>query len=624
MKNLLIAGFVFAALSSCVKKNATKQTEKTKMTVSDSHTFAQPLSAKVNHLDLELDVNFDIKIINGKAKWKFDNFNDADTIIFDTRGLNITKVFVGNDTTSVNFRLALPVQFKGSALHIPISKNSNSVTVEYTTQPDAAALQWLNPAQTAGKKYPFMFTQSQAILARTWLPCQDSPGIRFTYDAKVKVPSELLAIMSAENPVQKNSKGEYSFTMNQPIPSYLMALSVGDLVFKSVDNRTGVYAEPATLAAARYELEDMGKMVDAAEKLYGPYRWDRFDVLMLPPSFPFGGMENPRITFATPTILAGDRSLVSLIAHELAHSWSGNLVTNATWDDFWLNEGFTVYFERRIMEEIEGKEYAKMLESLGYDGLRKTVGDMSENSDDTHLKLKLKDRDPDEGVTDIAYEKGYFFLRTIEDIVGREKFDIFVKDYFKTYAFNVITTEEFVKYLNSTLLKDTLLQQKLNQNAWIYGAGIPTNIPPVKSQRFANVDQSLATWLQNNSAKTLTVKDWSSHEWVHFISRLPVSLTKVQMDDLDNSFSFSKSGNSEILAAWLLHVVKNNYQPAYPALDQFLTTVGRRKFLTPLYGALIKTPEGKIRAMEIYKRARNNYHFVATQTLDALLEYQPL
>ncbi len=625
MKTYLYIVLVSVAFTACNKQNKKIQiSEKPEMLVSDPHTFSQPAIAKVNHLDLELVVNFESKTLDGKAIWTFDNFNSADSLVLDTRGLSIKKVMLDKGTSSVKFKLTSPIQFLGSALVVPIKPETKTVTVEYTTNPDAAALQWLDPKQTAGKKLPFLFTQSQAILARTWIPCQDSPGIRFTYNAKVKVPKELLAIMSAENPVSKNPNGEYSFRMTQPIPSYLMALSVGDLEFKGVDSRTGVYAEPATLAAARYELEDMGKMVDAAEKLYGPYRWDRFDVLMLPPSFPFGGMENPRITFATPTILAGDRSLVSLIAHELAHSWSGNLVTNATWDDFWLNEGFTVYFERRIMEEIEGIEYAKMLESLGYDDLKESIAEMKDNLQDTHLKLNLKGRDPDEGVTNIAYEKGYFFLRTIEDMVGRDKFDLFVKEYFKTYAFKVITTEEFLTYLNSTLLKDSVLQNKLNEKAWVYEPGLPSNIPAVNSTRFDQVDKSLAQWKQGEKAKSLITKEWTSHEWVHFINRLPSKLDLNQMNDLDQTFQLSKSGNSEILAAWLLHVVNNNYQPGYSSLDQFLVNVGRRKFLSPLYQALIKTPEGKKKALEIYSRARENYHFVATQTLDAMLDYKSI
>ncbi|WP_449435437.1 M1 family aminopeptidase [Pedobacter steynii] len=196
------------------------------------------------------------------------------------------------------------------------------------------------------------------------MPCQDSPGIRFTYNATVSVPNDLLALMSAENPEVKNSKGIYHFKQIHPIPSYLLALAVGDIEFKAVDKRTGIYAEPSVLAKAVYEFADMGKMVNAAEKLYGPYRWGRYDLLVLPPSFPFGGMENPNLTFITPTVIAGDRSLVSIISHELAHSWSGNLVTNATWNDFWLNEGFTNYFERRIDEAIFGKTEAQIQEEF--------------------------------------------------------------------------------------------------------------------------------------------------------------------------------------------------------------------------------------------------------------------
>ncbi|MBL0317256.1 MAG: hypothetical protein IPP69_16430 [Flavobacteriales bacterium] len=302
------------------------------------------------------------------------------------------------------------------------------VEIDYKTSPDAEALLWVE-----GEK-PFLFTQSQAILARTWVPCQDSPGVRITYNADVTVPSDLMALMSAENPQQKSSDGKYHFKMDQPIPSYLMALAVGDVVFREIGPRTGVYAIPSLADAAANEFSDMQKMVDEAEKLYGSYVWGRYDLLILPPAFPFGGMENPKLTFATPTIIAGDKSLVSLVAHELAHSWSGNLVTNSTWDDFWLNEGFTVYFEQRIMEAVYGRERSEMLATLSRQDLDATIADIStsEHPEDSKLKLALEGRSPDDGMTDIAYNKGYFFLRLIEETVGRERFDKFLKVFYNS------------------------------------------------------------------------------------------------------------------------------------------------------------------------------------------------
>ncbi len=314
----------------------------------DPHSYSRPDQVAVKHLNLDLTVDFSQQKLAGKATLDLDNKTGASELVLDTRDLDVTRVTLDSGAEA-KFALGDDAKFLGRPLRIEITPQTKSVTVEYSTRPAAAAVQWLSPDQTAGKQHPFLFTQSQAILARTWVPCQDSPAVRMTYDATVHAPKELLAVMSAENPQAKNADGVYTFKMDKPIPSYLLALAVGDLEFRSLGARTGVYAEPSRVEKAAWELADTEKMIEAAEKLYGPYRWGRYDLLVLPPSFPFGGMENPRLTFATPTIIAGDRSLVNLVAHELAHSWSGNLVTNATWNDFWLNEGFTTYFENRII-----------------------------------------------------------------------------------------------------------------------------------------------------------------------------------------------------------------------------------------------------------------------------------
>ena len=513
----------------------------------------------------------------------------------------------------------------GQALRVALPPGTTAVRIHYRTAPTAAALQWLAPAQTTGPQ-PFLFTQSQAILARTWLPCQDSPGIRFTYEATVRVPAHLLALMSAENPQQLSPTGEYHFRMAQPIPAYLMALAVGDLSFAPLSNRTGIYAEPATLPMATYEFADLEQMVAAAEQLYSPYRWERYDLLVLPPSFPFGGMENPRLTFVTPTILAGDRSLTSLVAHELAHSWSGNLVTNATWDDFWLNEGFTVYFERRIMEHLYGRDYADMLQVLGSTALHHTIEEIGVASSDTHLHLRLTGRDPDEGLTEIAYEKGCALLLTLESLIGRPRLDTFIKEYFAHFSFQAMDTATFLHYLRAELLDlEPGLEARLNLAAWVHGPGLPTNAPVAASRRFNDVNQALAQLAAGTAPASLlpATSTWSSHEWMHFLNGLPPTLTASQLANLDAAFGFTDSGNSEILAAWFPHTLRADYAAATPALEKFLHHVGRRKFLVPLYRALLTTPDGPARARVIYQEARPNYHSVATGTLDALLTVRP-
>lgn len=582
----------------------------------DPHSYSQPAKAITTHLDLSLKANFDTKILSGVATWDILS-NNADKIIFDIKDLNIVKVTTGNGT-GTKYKISEADPFKGQALEVDITPSTKKVSIHYSTSPSAAAIQWLNPNQTADKKHPFLFTQGQAILTRTWIPCQDSPGVRISYDAHILVPQELMAVMSASNPTEKREDGMYHFKMQQPIPPYLIALAIGDLEFGKIGDRTGIYAEPSMLEKSLYEFSDMEKMLIAAEELYGPYLWDQYDVIVLPPSFPFGGMENPRLTFATPTIIAGDKSLTALIAHELAHSWSGNLVTNATWNDFWLNEGFTVYFERRIMEALYGEDYANMLAMLGYQDLEATVNDIGHNHADTHLHLNLQGRDADDGMTDIAYEKGAHMLMLLEEKVGRSKFDAFLKNYFEVKKFKTIATSEFVDYINEELIKPNNLDVNLDE--WIYGPGIPKNCPVIKSDKFEQVDALVTEVTGSGDLPKDKTANWTTHEWLHFLRHLPSDLPISKMKKLDQVYDFTHSGNSEIAFAWYHLSIQNGYASSIlPEIEGFLVSVGRRKFLTPLYRAFKEKGQIDI-AREIYAKAKNNYHSVAISTMDALLE----
>ena len=611
--SLLIVIITFTA---CQKKEAVAKNH----IVKDTHSFSNPSEAVAKHLNLDIKVDFDTQTISGKASWQIDNISKGNEIIFDENTLNITKVTLGDDEKETQFKLGDSVEFHGKPLHITIEPNTTKVTIYYNTSKESVALQWLKPAQTANKKKPFLFSQGESIWSRTWIPCQDSPGVRFTYNAKVTVPKDLMALMSAVNPQQKNNTGVYTFKQDKAIPSYLMAIAVGDIEFKSIDNRTGVYAEHSVINKAAWEFAKLGDMVVAAEKLFGPYQWGRYDVIVLPPSFPYGGMENPNLTFLTPTVLAGDRSLTSLLAHELGHSWSGNLVTNATWDDIWLNEGFTTYVEHRIGEEVFGVNEAKMQDVLSRKVLEINLDEIGKDSPDSRLKVDTSGRNPDDGLSDIPYEKGYAFLQTIETAVGRKKFDNFLTAYFKAHAFQSITTEDFVDYFNKNLINgDKALAEKIKLNDWIYKPGIPANISTPVSEDFNTIDTIQKTW-RKTGVKGLSQKIKSTNEKQHFIDYLPTDLTTNEMATIDKEFNFTNSGNFVVRRQWFIQAIQHQYKAAYPAIKLFLTSYSRTGSLTPLYKEMTKTPEGKVWAKQIYAKAKSGYHATTVQAVEPLLK----
>jgi leukotriene-A4 hydrolase len=587
----------------------------------DNHSFANFDEVIVTHLQLDLSTDFSKKILSGNVTLNLKNKKKATKLVLDSRDLNIQKITLDAQKIPAEFSLGNEVKFLGRPLTISITAKTKKVTIYYSTSPSAAALQWLEPSQTAGKEKPFLFTQSEPILARTWVPCQDGPGVRITYSATIHTQPDMMAVMSASgNATAKSSDGVYHFEMKQPIPTYLLALAVGDLDFRPIGNRCGVYAEPSMVEKAAYEFADMENMVAAAESLYGPYRWERYDLIVLPPSFPFGGMENPRLTFATPTVIAGDRSLVALVAHELAHSWSGNLVTNATWNDFWLNEGFTVYFEQRIMEKLYGRKHSEMLAVLTMKDLNSTLDEMGRDSADTKLKFNLDGRDPDEGTTDIPYNKGYFLLRLCEETFGRDQWDAFLKKYFERHAFTSITTEMFLADWND-YFKDKKLKEKININAWIYNTGLPKNCPRPKSEEFDKVMAQVHAFIDGTTpASKLDTKEWTTHHWLYFLANLPDSLSREKLIELDYAFYFTRSHNPKILSEWFVHCIKARYETAYGPMKNFLMSVGRRSLIKSIYTELAKTTEGKAWAKAVYEKARSGYHSVSYNTIDDILK----
>ncbi|MCS6873082.1 MAG: M1 family metallopeptidase [Pyrinomonadaceae bacterium] len=616
VKSLVSSILIFVAFYSSYAQNW----------ADDVHSYARPNEVRVKHVHLDWTVNFEKKKIEGFAVLTLERFNQSSSLMLDTKDLEIKSAEISADRvkfTTTKFQLGETDKTLGTPLEIQLAQDTKFVRISYSTSPQASGLQWLTPDQTVGKKFPFMYSQAQAIHARSFIPLQDSPQIRITYTATVRTPREMIAVMSAEGNLQsiKSRNGIYRFRMQRPIPPYLIAIAVGNLAFKSLGKRCGVFAEPEVIQKAATEFADTEKMMQSAERLYGPYRWGRYDILVLPPAFPFGGMENPVLTFVTPTIIAGDKSLVSVIAHELAHSWSGNLVTNATWRDFWLNEGFTTYIERRIIESIYGRNRSEMESMLGKQNLIEELKSLP--ASDQILHIDLKGRDPDDAFSSVPYEKGALFLRWLEQRFGRSRFDPFLKKYFNTHSFQSITTQTFVNFLKKNLIETYPGIVSIEEvNEWLEKPGIPKNAPNPYSENFARVENLAKSFVEGKiSAKQISTKEWSTHEWLHFLRAMPEKLSFEKMEELDKAFKLTNTGNSEIIFQWLIMSIRNNYEPARNRLKEFLTNVGRRKFVRPLYVELVKTPDGKKFAKEIYSVARKGYHPITQASIDAIVGF---
>ncbi len=590
----------------------------------DPHSFARPLEARVYDVSLDLAVDFATRTIGGTATLLVEHRPDAKVIVLDRKGYEVESVTDGKGRP-LAYSFGAEDKELGTPFQIELAPDTNVIRIRYRSKPEAEALQWLSPAQTAGKKQPFLFSQGQSIFNRSWIPTQDSPGIRQSWSARITVPEPLTVVMSAPSgPVRSTERSPdmrtFSFAMRHPVAPYLIAIAVGDLKFQPLGPRTGVWAEPVTLPAAARELEDTERMVTAAEQLFGPYLWGRYDMIVLPPSFPFGGMENPTMTFLTPTFIAGDKSLVSLIAHELAHSWSGNLATNATWADFWLNEGTTTYAERRIVEALYGEKVARQQVALGIDALNKAVADSGgPQGADTRLAVDLKGRHPDDGLTDIAYEKGAAFLRMIEANVGRERFDQFMRGWFDRHAFKPVTSAMFLAEVRQYLVRgDAELERRLQLDRWVYQPGIPANAIPADPQAFAEVDRAVAA-AARGTLPAAQWPNWTTDERLRFLQRLPRKQSRASLNRLERALSLNETGNMEVKFAWLDLAVANRYDPAVPALEQFLTSQGRRKFVRPLIKALAAdTAWGRPIASRVYRQARPLYHPLVTGELDEL------
>ena len=590
----------------------------------DEHSFAEPDQVVTQDIALALALDFGKKTFSGTATYTLDWVNPkAGRLVLDTRDLTIEKV-VGERADGkwgdLIFSLDPADKLLGSKLSIAAPDRPKRIRISYTTSPNASGLQWLTPEMTDGKAAPFMFSQSQQIHARSWVPIQDTPQVRFTYTAHVTAPQDAMVLMSADNDPNAVRDGDYTFKMPQKIPSYLLAIAAGDLVYKPISARSGVWAEPGTVDKSVAEFIDTEKMIAANERLYGPYRWDRYDMLVLPPSFPYGGMENPRLSFITPTVITGDKSLVALIAHELAHSWSGNLVTFKTARDAWLNEGFTSYVENRIIEDLYGKERADMENVIERNGLKEEF--TAENVALQTLAIKpgvLKD--PDDNLQGTVYTKGAWLLQFLEQRFGREVFDPFLKGYFDHFAFQSIDSKQFADYIKANLLDK--YPGKVTQaefDAWLYEPGVPATAPQTVSPRFDAVDAARKAFLDAGTVPpvALTAK-WTTQEWVHFLEGMPKTLDHGKLDAMDAAFKFTGTPNGEIAQRWYPLAIRSGHTPVNAAAAEFITRVGRRKLIVPIYEALVATPAGLTLAEQSFARARPGYHPITTGSVETLI-----
>ena len=578
----------------------------------DRQSYAQPTQVRVSHLDLDLAVDFGKKQLLGDATLTLDwKDPQASQLVLDTRDLSIKRVSAldaDGKPSMLKFALAPRDKDRGSKLSIVAPRHPAKVRIVYATSPQASGLQWLTPAQTADKKQPFMFSQSESIHARSWVPLQDSPVIRFTYAAHVTAPKDIRVVMSALNNAKHALDGDFRFEQSKPIPSYLLAIAAGDISVRETGARSAVYAEPSVVAKAAHEFEDTEKMIVAAEKLYGPYRWGRYDILVLPPSFPFGGMENPNMTFATPTVLVGDKSLVSLIAHELAHSWSGNLVTAASWRDIWLNEGFTTYVQGRITESLYGGVLADEEALLATRALQKSIGAMPENSQ--RLAPEPRDVGADDSLSDVAYDKGSWFLRFLEQRFGRATFDAYLQGYFDHFAFQSLTTEQMLDYLKSNLLDKYPGKVRADEvKNWVYGGAIPKDAPLPGSPRFAAIDKQRVAFLGGTlDAAKLDATSWNTQEWMVFLDGLPEKAELAKLQTLDIAWHLTGTPNAEIGMRWYSHAISAGDTAVWTAAAEHMTRIGRLYLTLPLYKAFAATPAGLAYAQKVYVKAKSGYH----------------
>jgi len=586
------------------------------MSVEDPHSFSDFTQGLIQHINFEIEVNFVSHTLGILANYHLDR-PVTGSFFLDTRDLQIKRI--SQDGKNVEWELDMEDDILGQRLHLHELDQVSEFSIQLKTSPGASALQWLQPTQTAGGLHPFLYSQCQMLHARSIFPCQDSPSVRFTYNATIKAPEALKAVMAAESMGDMREGGSTvsSFHMPQPIPSYLFALAIGELVFQEVGPRTGIYAEPSIIDAAVWEFEENEEKLIQAEKLLGPYLWDRYDLLIMPSAFPPGGMENPRLTFLHPSTIIGDRSGTSIVTHELAHAWTGNLVTNATWEDFWLNEGWTTYAELRITELLEGKDVEQLIWHLKRTAMHDAMANFGYESRFTCLSYSQEGVDPDIVFSSIPYAKGAAFLVCLEEAAGRDVFDAFIKHYIETYQFTSITTDEFIAFLLENLPEAA---ERVDIEEWVYRPGFPESAPQLSSKLYDEVESAISAFTKGILPEKKTVKNWRALQVIQFCLDLQnQEVTIADCKYFEDLFGIDDSASAGLRRAFYLFAIPAGYEDIRPGIERYVEQVGRSFFLMSLYRCMVKVDWTREFARSLFEENRHRHHPITVKSNDAIL-----
>lgn len=581
----------------------------------DIFSAAETAAVRVRHLELDLEVDFAARRIRGTATHTIENLAATDRFIVDTRDLEILGATI--DGSATTWSLGEPTA-AGRALSIGITPSTRSVRIEYETTRTSGGLYWLMPLQTFGDEAPFLFTLGQPDRTRDWIPIQDTPGVRMSYGATIRVPPGLLALMSARNPTATSPDGTYRIEMPYPIPPYLIALAVGRLEFRSLDGRSGIYAEPVVLDDAMHDLSYVPEMMGATEEFLGAYPFERYDLVLLPPSFPAGGMENPMLNFINvASVVSGNRESPplphGLIAHELAHSWAGDLVTCGTWSDTWLNEGFATYYASRIMEAMRGFEIGEIGHWFDRSGFESYVQQTADSRREV-LHIDFRPGDPLSIFSPTSYNKGSLFLKMLEDRMGRETFDRFARSYFARYANGWVDDRAFLDHLARYVPDgDALLLE-----AWIYEPGLPSNVTaPARSTLWDRIAVEAGRFRSGAAASSLDTNGWTSYEHGLFLWQI-TDLVGGRIAELDAEFGYSTMATPSI--HWFLAVASRLYAPGIPMLESYLRRATWNAL--PIFERLSQTAGGRAWAIALYESVRPHYVEGMQSYIDAILDYQ--